>query len=67
MYQVTAGQDPHRLVSIANVRGVYLDSIFTHVSVSAGLPLPPRQLSWVLLLFPPELDKHHILFISSPC
>lgn len=39
-----------RLVSIANAT-VYLDSIFTHMSVSSGLPLTPQQLSCVLLLF----------------
>lgn len=45
------------LISIANVSDVYLDSMFTHVSVSTGLPLTPGQLSWVLLLFPPNLTN----------
>lgn len=46
MYQVTAGQDPHHLVSIANVSGVYLDSIFTHVSVSVYIIYFFPLLSW---------------------
>lgn len=41
-----------RLVSIANASSVYLDSIFTHMSVSSGLPLTTQQLSCVLLLLP---------------